>query len=111
VPYMEPSACEVTQPDEVLQRPCPARRLGNEDARCGDGGLILAIFDQFYRRCVNIVSAKRAFEAMDSAHSLRIAGASGTVQPIHAEHGQDPASLPGSWPITNAAGKSSTTCS
>jgi len=91
VPYMEPSACEVTQPDEVLTK-AHARlaACGNEDGRvAATADLILAIFDQFYRQlCEYPYRAKRAFEAMDPHTSLRISRERlGLYSQYIAEHG------------------------
>lgn len=91
MPYMEPSACEVTQPDEVLTK-AHARlaACGNEDGRvAATADLILAIFDQFYRQlCEYPYRAKRAFEAMDPHTSLRISRERlGLYSQYIAEHG------------------------
>jgi isocitrate dehydrogenase kinase/phosphatase len=88
---MEPSACEVTQPDEVLTK-AHARlaACGNEDGRvAATADLILAIFDQFYRQlCEYPYRAKRAFEAMDPRTSLRISRERlGLYSQYIAEHG------------------------
>jgi len=88
---MEPSACEVTQPDEVLTK-AHARlaACGNEDGRvAATADLILAIFDQFYRQlCEYPYRAKRAFEAMDPHTSLRISRERlGLYSQYIAEHG------------------------
>ena len=91
MPYIEPSACEVTQPDEVLTK-AHARlaACGNEDGRvAATADLILAIFDQFYRQlCEYPYRAKRAFEAMDPHTSLRISRERlGLYSQYIAEHG------------------------
>src|SRR6266403_2562220 len=88
---MEPSACEVTQPDEVLTK-AHARlaACGNEDGRvAATADLILAIFDQFYRQlCEYPYRAKRAYEAMDPHTSLRISRERlGLYSQYIAEHG------------------------
>jgi hypothetical protein len=70
VPYMEPSASDVTQPDEVLTKAyARLAACGSEDGRvAATADLILAIFDQFYRQlCEYPYRAKRAFEAKDPA--------------------------------------------
>jgi isocitrate dehydrogenase kinase/phosphatase len=88
---MEPSASEVTQPDEVLTKAyARLAACGNEDRRvAATADLILAIFDQFYRQlCEYPYRAKRAFEAMDPHTSLRISRERlGLYSQYIAEHG------------------------
>jgi isocitrate dehydrogenase kinase/phosphatase len=88
---MEPSASEVTQPDEVLTKAyARLAACGNEDARvAATADLILAIFDQFYRQlCEYPYRAKRAFEAMDPHTSIRISRERlGLYSQYIAEHG------------------------
>src|ERR1700720_3991954 len=88
---MEPSASEVTQPDEVLSKAyARLAACGNEDGRVvATADLILAIFDQFYRQlCEYPYRAKRAFEAMDPHTSIRISRERlGLYSQYIAEHG------------------------
>ena len=88
---MEPSASEVTQPDEVLTKAyARLAACGKEDGRVvATADLILAIFDQFYRQlCEYPYRAKRAFEAMDPHTSIRISRERlGLYSQYIAEHG------------------------
>jgi len=109
---MEPSACEVTQPDEVLTK-AHARlaACGNEDGRvAATADLILRSLISSTGSCVNIrIARSAAFEAMDPHTSLRISRSvwdctANTLQST-VQRSCKPSR---SWPITKRCWKSST---